>query len=152
MLQDTPAVFDVIRCGLGQNSISGGKSGHSLFCWRTCMINDGRRTRPSLSLHCWLKNIWTWNAQNWMGNSSLHVRKFTADWRHLTPIHAVPKGTHYSVWWHWPRHFFQQNAAFLSSVNSIPWMMQTHVGTEFMQCLRLGNMNWDLEALVLCSA
>ena len=62
MLQDTPAVFDVTRCGLGQNSMSaGGKSGHSLFCWRTCMINDGRRTRPALSLHCWLKNIWIWN-------------------------------------------------------------------------------------------
>ena len=46
MLPDTPAVFDMIGCGLGQNSISGGRSGHTHFCWRTCMITDGRRTRP----------------------------------------------------------------------------------------------------------
>ena len=30
-LQDTPAVFDMIRFGLGQNSISVGKSGHIFF-------------------------------------------------------------------------------------------------------------------------
>ena len=52
-----------------------------------------------------------------MGNSSLHVCKVTcrseareADWRHRTSIHAVRKGTRYSVWWHRLRHFFQHGA------------------------------------------